>query len=319
MKAAIHSRYGPPSVVTIGEVARPEPAPDEILVNVKATTVNRTDSGYRAASPFLTRFFTGLTGPRQPILGTEYAGEVVEAGADVTRFAVGDRVFGYNEGPFGTHAEYLAVAQDASVAAIPDGVGYEQAAPGTEGAHYAYLYLKKAEVGVGSDVLVYGASGAIGTAAVQLAKARGANVTAVCGTDHVDLVSGLGADRVVDYQTSDFTDDDQRYDFVFDAVGKVTYRLCQPLIKPGGRFAATEMGPYAQNFWLVILTRWSKKGRAIFAFPHHNQRMIERFATLMENGHFRPVVDRSYPLDRIVEAYEYVETGQKVGNVVITV
>jgi NADPH:quinone reductase-like Zn-dependent oxidoreductase len=243
---------------------------------------------------------------------------VVAVGSEVDRFAAGDRVFGYNEGPFGAHAEYLVVDQHASVATIPDQIGFEQAAAGTEGAHYALVNLRRARVAEGQDLLVYGATGAIGSAAVQLAKARGARVTAVCGTAHVDLVRGLGADRVIDYQTTDFTADEQRYDFVFDAVGKVTFGRCKVLLKPGGIFASAELGPFLQNLFLPLSTRWVGGARVIFAFPHHDQRMIERLAEKLQAGSFVPVIDRSYPLDDIVEAYEYVETGQKVGNVIIT-
>lgn len=317
MRAAVQHGYGSPSVVTVTDHPKPVPAADQILVRVSATTVNRTDCGYRGARPFLIRAVAGLRRPRQPVLGTEFAGEVVEIGTDVDRFAVGDRVFGYNEGPFGTHAQFLAIGQDQSVAATPDNVDDDQAAAATEGAHYAIGTLRAAKVGEGTDVMVYGATGAIGSAAVQLAKVRGATVTAVCGTDHVDLVRGLGADRVVDYQTSDFTTDPGRYDLVLDAVGKVTFGRCRGLLKSGGIFSSSELGPWIQNAFLPLTTRFIGDHRVIFVFPRHDQRLIERFAEHLASGAFVPLIDRRYPLEDIVEAYEYVETGQKLGNVII--
>ena len=319
MRAAVHERYGPPSVVAVKEAEKPVADDNDILIRVRAATVNRTDCGYRGASPFPIRFITGLRKPRYTIWGTEYAGEVEEVGSSVTNFKVGDRVFGYNEGPFGTHAEYLVVGSGDSVAKIPDGVSFEHAAASTEGCHYAILNLRMAKAGDGNDVLVYGATGAIGSAAVQLAKERGATVTAVCGTDHVDLVAGLGPDRVVDYQTTDFTDDQKRYDFVFDAVGKVTYSQCKGLLKPGGIFASTELGPWVQNLLLTIGTRFIGSNRVIFAFPRHNQRMIERFAGMLEEASLVPLLDRTYPLDEIADAYTYAESGQKLGNVIIAI
>lgn len=168
-------------------------------------------------------------------------------------------------------------------------------------------------------MLVYGATGAIGSAAVQLAKSLGASVTAVCGTAHVELVRGLGADRVVDYQTTDFTADDQRYDFVFDSVGKTNFATCRRLLKPGGRFASTEMGWLAQNFLLVVATRWIGDRKVIFAFPRHDKKIVEYLAGLLGSGEFSPLIDRTYPLEEIVDSYRYVETGQKLGNVIITV
>lgn len=317
MRAAVQRGYGPPSAVTVTDHPTPVPESDQLLVRVTATTVNRTDCGYRGAKPFLIRAVAGFRRPRQPVLGTEFAGEVVEVGADVNRFAVGDRVFGYNEGPFGTHAQYLAIGQDKSVAATPDNVDDDHAAAATEGAHYALGTLRAAKVGEDTDLMIYGATGAIGSAAVQLGKVRGARVTAVCGTDHQDLVRGLGADRVVDYQTSDFTDDPHRYDMVLDAVGKVTFGQCRGLLKPGGLFTSSELGPWIQNAFLPLTTRFIGEHRVIFVFPRHDQRMIMRLAEHLASEAFVPLIDRRYPLDDIVEAYEYAETGQKVGNVII--
>jgi NADPH:quinone reductase-like Zn-dependent oxidoreductase len=197
-------------VVRISEVEKPTAKENEVLVKVHATTVNRTDCACRAARPFFMRFFTGPTKPRATILGNEFAGEVEAVGSRVTSFEVGDKVFGYNEGPCGAHAEYLSIREDASLATMPANVTYERDAPSTEGSHYALSHLRAARIRRGQDVLVNGASGAIGSAAVQLLKSLGASVTAVCSTDNLGLVRGLGADRVIDYMAGDFTKDELR-------------------------------------------------------------------------------------------------------------
>ncbi|MER5209594.1 NAD(P)-dependent alcohol dehydrogenase [Streptomyces sp. NPDC002838] len=253
------------------------------------------------------------------MLGTEYAGVVEAVGSGVTSFTVGERVFGYNEGAFGTHAEYLSVPQDGAIATVPTGVTFEEAAPGTEGAHYAPAFVRKAGVRAGQDVLVHGATGAIGSAAVQLLKHCGATVTAVCGTAHLELVKGLGADRVVDYTAQDFTRDEQSYDAVFDTVGKSTFGRCRRLLKPGGLYLSSELGPGWQNLLLPLVTPLFRGRKVKFPFPRQDQEMVRYFRDLIESGEFRPVIDRRYPLERIVDAYRYVETGQKIGNVVITV
>jgi NADPH:quinone reductase-like Zn-dependent oxidoreductase len=320
MRAARQSDYGPPSVVSVVDDApRPTPGDGELLVEVHATTVNRTDCGYRSASPPIMRLFAGLRRPKRPTLGNEFAGVVVETGPGVTSFAAGDRIFGYIEGPFGGHAEYLTVHQDASIATIPPHVPEQVAAAATEGSHYALAYTTAGRFGPGMDVMVYGATGAIGSAAVQIAKHLGCTVTAVCATDHVELVTGLGADRVVDYTAGDFTQDPQRYDVVLDAVGKSSWGACKQLLKPRGLYMSSELGHFAQNPMLAIVTRFSRGRRVKFPVPTHDREMIEHLRDLMASGAFVPVIDRTYPLEQIVEAYEYVESGQKIGNVVITV
>ena len=318
MKAAVCTRYGPPEVVVISEVEKPAAGDNGVLVKVHATSVNRTDCAYRAARPFFMRFLTGLIRPRSTVLGTEFAGVVEAIGSGVTSFGVGDKVFGYNEGPFGAHAEYLSIPQDGSVAAMPANVTYQQAAPGTEGSHYALAHIRAAKIHSGQDVLVYGATGAIGSAAVQLLKSLGATVTAVCGTGHVELVKSLGADRVIDYTAGDFTKDEQKYDVVLDSVGKSSFGQCKPLLKPHGIYISSELGPLAQNPFLALIAPLHGGKKVMFPIPKHDQPMVGHLRKLIESGLFRPVIDRTYPLDQIVEAYRYVETGQKTGNVVIS-
>jgi NADPH:quinone reductase-like Zn-dependent oxidoreductase len=319
MKAVVCRTYGPPEIARIEEVDCPLPGDHELLVRVHATTVNRTDCGYRAPSPFLMRLFAGLRRPKWPILGTEFAGEVVGAGSAVTLFAAGDRICGYCEGTFGAHAEYMSLAEDRLIARIPQGRSFEDAAPSTEGAHYALGMLRAAKIGPGRSVLVYGATGAIGSAAVQLAKSLGATVTAICPTQHVEMMKRLGADRVVDYLTTDFTKDDEKYDLVLDAVGKRSFGAVRHMLKPRGIYISSDLGPFVQNPFLALLAPLSRGRKVMFPLPRRDLEAIRYLRGLIESGEFRPVVDRVYPLAQIAEAYRYVETGKKVGNVVITV
>jgi NADPH:quinone reductase-like Zn-dependent oxidoreductase len=319
MKAAVRTRYGPPDVVRIAQVDRPAARDGEVLVKVHATTVNRTDCGLRAARPFIYRPILGLTRPRRTVLGTEFAGEVEAVGTRVTSFRVGDRVFGFNGTSFGAHAEYLVTREHGMVATMPAGLTWEEAAAGTEGSHYALSSVRAAKVRGGQDVLVYGATGAIGSAAVQLLKGLGAQVTAVCDTANLELVKGLGADRVVDYTAEDFTRDTQRYDVVFDAVGKSSFGHCRRLLRPRGTYLSSDLGRLSQNPLLVLVTPLFRGRKVVFPFPRENQEMMSYLRRQLESGAFRPVIDRRYPLDEIVEAYRYVETGRKLGNVVVVV
>lgn len=319
MKAAVRTRYGPPDVVRVEEIDKPSPGDDELLIKVHATTVNRTDCGYRGGTPYLIRFFGGLRRPKTTVLGNEFAGEVVAVGTDVTAFSLGDRVYGYCEGTFGAHAEYMTVRAGRLIARIPTTSTFEKVAPSTEGSHYALNMLRSAKVRKGQAVLIYGATGAIGSAAVQIAKSLGADVTAVCGTAHVDLVGRLGADRVVDYQTTDFTQDDQKYDLVLDAVGKSSFRRCRQLLKPRGIYISADVGILWHGPILALLTPLFRGRKLMFPIPRHDPEAVEYLKRLIESGEFKPVIDRRYPLDQIVEAYHYVESGQKIGNVVITV
>ena len=319
MKAAVHTRYGPPDVVRISDVEKPTARDNEVLVKVHATTVNRTDCGFRAAKPFIVRLFSGLIRPRVTVLGNEFAGVVEAVGTGVTSFEVGDRVFGYNEGPFGAHAEYMTIPEDGVLATMPANVTYEQAAPSTEGSHYALSFIRRAKIRSGQHVLVNGATGAIGSAAVQLLKSLGADVTATCDAENMELVRGLGADRVIDHTAEDFTKDDQTYDVVLDAVGKSSFGRCKRLLKPGGIYLSSELGPLSQNPILALFTPLLGGKKVMFPIPKQDQEMVRYFGKLIDSGAFIPLIDRRYPLDQIVEAYRYVETGQKIGNVVISI
>jgi NADPH:quinone reductase-like Zn-dependent oxidoreductase len=320
MKAAVRTGYGPPETVRVEDVARPTAKDHQVLVKVYATTVNRTDCGFRSGRPFIVRFFSGVRRPRQTILGCEFAGVVEEVGPSVTSFAPGDRVFGFSEWRFGAHAEYLVMADDGSIAPMPANRTYGEVAPSTEGSHYARSLITRARIRGGQRVLVNGATGAIGSAAVQLLRRLGANVTAVCGPDQVELVRGLGADRVIDRSAEDFTKDVQTYDVVLDAVGKSSFGRCRRLLKPKGIYLSSDLGPLSLNPILALVTPLAGRKRVMFPIPpKFRQQEVLQLKEMLESGEFRPIVDRRYRLDEIVDAYAYVETGQKIGNVLIDV
>jgi NADPH:quinone reductase-like Zn-dependent oxidoreductase len=320
MKAAVRTRYGPPEVVSIAEVPPPVAGPGEVLVRVRAATVNRTDCGFRAAEPWIVRFFSGITKPKATILGCEFAGEITEVGEGVSSFAVGDRVFGFSEDRFGAHAEYLSFPADGPIATVAADLSFDQVAPSTEGSHYALSAITKVGIGSGQDVLLNGGTGAIGSAAIQLLKDLGANITAVADTEHLELVRGLGAGWVIDRDVEDFAQDDHAYDVVFDAVGKSSFGRCKRLLKPKGIYLSSDLGPLSMNPVLALITSSFGGRRIRFPIPpKHTKQEVERIRSMIEAGTFLPVVDRRYPLQEIVEAYRYVETGQKIGNVVIDI
>jgi NADPH:quinone reductase-like Zn-dependent oxidoreductase len=318
MKAAVHTRYGPPEVVSIQEVPKPEPKDNEVLLRVHASTVNRTDSGFRSAEYFMSRFWSGLLKPNYQTLGCEFAGQVEAVGRAVKSVKVGERVFGYNDKKCGGHGQYLTLDENDAFTTIPEGLTYEEAAPITEGAHYALGHIRAAKVTSGQSVLVYGATGAIGSAAVQLLKHFGAHVTAVCHTNHVSLAKSLGANVVIDYTKEDYVQAGRLYNVVFDAVGKTSFGHCKPVLTEKGIYISTELGKNWENIYLALLAPLRKGKKVLFPIPTISKADVEFLKHLVEQKQFKPVLDRTYPLDQIVDAYKYVETGQKIGNVVIT-
>lgn len=318
MRAAVSARYGLPDVLQIRERPKPKPKTGEVLVRVRASTVSRTDCGMLEPHPFFVRLGAGLLRPKLTTLGMDFAGQVEAVGAGVAAFAPGDRVFGLSPEVYGAHAEYLCVRADGAIATLPAGMRFGEAVV-CEGAWYADTYLQAFQLAPGHRILVHGASGAIGTAAVQIAKLRGAEVTAVVATRHLDLARSLGAVRVVDHTAQDFTQIDDRFDFVFDAVGKTTYARCRRLLKPAGVFAATDLGPWGQNVLLAIVSRLTRRHRVVFPLPQVKQAraVVEWLRDRLAAGEFRPVIDRTYPLEAIADAYRYVQTQRKTGVVVI--
>ena len=317
MKAVVFDTYGPPEVLRLEEVARPAPQPDEVLIRVHATTVNRTDCGLRAGEPFASRLISGFPRPRWRILGTELAGTVEAAGAAVTEFAAGDEVFGVNAWRFGAHAEFVCMRERGPLAPKPAGMSFDEAAAVCDGAVLALGCLRAARVGQGRSILIYGASGSIGTAAVQLARYLGADVTAVCNPENVELLGSLGADHVIDYTRADFTQNGEAYDIVFDAVGMQPFGRCRDSIRPGGAYLATD---HLHNLALAVWTSMIGSRKVLFPIPPKYAKADVLFLRqLIEEGCYRAVVDRRYSLDDVVEASGYVETKQKTGNVVLTV
>jgi len=318
MRAVVYDRYGPPEVLRTDNVEQPVPKENEIRIKIHATSVTRTDIGLRAGKPFIIRFFFGLLRPKRPILGTELAGEVDAVGRGVTQFVVGDHVFGSTPNfRTGAHAEYICLEESAPIAHKPARMTFEEAAAVTDGMILALMCLEAANVGKAKRIVVYGASGAIGTAGVQLARHFGADVTAVCTTKNVELVKSLGADRVIDYTKEDFTKNGETYDIIFDAVGKHSFSQCKGSLTQGGVFVATDG---LRNAFLALWTSRIGDKKVLFPIPpHYTQKNVLLLKKLIEAGKYRAVIDRCYPLEQVVDAHRYVETEQKTGNVVLTV
>ena len=319
MRAVVHDRYGSPNVLRLEEVERPEPKDDEVLVEIHATTVNRTDCHIRGAKPFLWRLFgAGFLRPKQRLSGSDLAGEVVSVGSAVTEFAVGDHVFGTSGYRFGAHAEFICVPESGRIAHKPAGMSFDEAAAIADGALAALASLKHVNLREGQEIVVYGASGALGTAAVQLAKHFRAHVTAVCSTKNVELVRALGADRVVDYTQEDFTKSGETYDVVLDAVQKHSFRRSRGSLKPGGVYVATDLGFLWHVPLIALASKWVGNRKLVFPLAGPTKEDLLLVKELIEAGKYQAVIDRRYPLEDVVEAARYVETGQKTGNVVLT-
>ncbi len=316
MKAVVQDRYGPPEVLRLEDVDQPVPKDHEVLVRVHATSVTRSDCGVRAAHPFFARIFTGLRRPKTRIAGMELAGVVEAVGATVTEFEVGDEVFGIRSG---ANAEYVCVREQGALARKPAGMSFEDAAAVCDGVIIAHACLRKANLREGRSILIYGASGSIGTAAVQLARHMGATVTAVCNTKNLELMRSLGAGEVIDYLQEDFTKNGKTYDVVFDAVGKHSFRRCRRSLAPGGIYIETDLGFMWHVPPLALLSRWIGDKRVTLPIPRYTKEEVVLLKELIEDGEYRAVIDRRYPLEDVVEATRYVETGQKTGNVVLTV
>lgn len=325
MRAVVRDSYGPPEVLRLADVVTPRPRADQVLIRVHAATVNRTDEGFLTGRPLFVRYFSGFPRPKNRILGTELAGVVEQAGHAVRAFAPGERVFGVNAWDlgkepiteaFGAHAEYVCMRESGALATIPDGVPFAHAAPICDGALLALWNLRAAGVGNAKRVLVYGATGSIGTAGVQLSRHFGAHVTAVCSAQHFELVRSLGADETIDYMKEDFTRSGTRYDVIFDAVGKLSYRRCRNVLNRQGVYVPTD------GLVNIALSRTTRRSRRHVVFPlppRFLQRDVQFIRELMVAGAYRAVIDRTYPLAQAVDAMRYVRTGQKVGNVVLDV
>lgn len=328
MKTSHRTTYGPPEIISIREVSVPAPKADELLIRVQVTTVNRTDCGVLSGEPYIFRFFVGWPNPRHKATCTDFAGTIEAIGSKVNGFAVGDRVFGFNDHGCGSHAEFLTYPANGPIGLIPQHVSFSDAVASLEGAHYALNFIRHAHSALdsenseitleGKNVLVYGATGAIGSAAVQLLRHFGAKVTAVCATQHVQTVQALGPHRVIDYMSEDFTQCGEQFDFVFDAVGKSSFGACRPLLGERGVYLSSELGPGNENLYLPLLTKWRSGPRVLFPIPENIPRTIKLMSELLASEEFRPLIDRTYTLEQLPDAFRYTASGQKVGNVLLS-
>jgi len=317
MKAAVYVQYGQPEVFQIKDVEKPTPANNEILVRVSATAVNSGDVRLRKADPFAVRFIFGLIKPKVNILGSVFSGEVESMGKDVKKFKVGDFVFGHTDMRFGAYAEYKSFPEDGSVALRPADITHAEAAAIPFGGLAALHFIKKANIQAGQNVLIVGASGAVGSAAVQIAKSFGADVTGVCSTVNMALVKSLGADKVIDYTKDDFTKNGEIYDVIFDTVKAISVsRSVKSLSKNGIMIlSAAGMSEMMQGLWI---SKTSNK-KVLTGVISHTEADILFLKELIEAGKFKPVIDRIYPLEQIAEAHAYVEKGHKRGNIIINI
>jgi NADPH:quinone reductase-like Zn-dependent oxidoreductase len=315
MKAVLHERYGPPDVLRVADVERPVPQDDEVLVRVRSSSVTRSDCGVRNNEYWFARVFTGLIRPKRPIAGMEFAGIVEATGSGVTRFAAGDEVFGIKGG---SNADYVCVKESGVIAHKPPQLTFEEAGAIADGGLSAFTMLPALGELDGRHVVVYGASGSIGSACVQVAKNAGARVTAVTETRHVDLVRSLGADEVVDYLQEDWTRRGP-FDGVLDAVGKSSFRKARRALNPGAAYVSADLG-YLWHLPLVVLaTKWLGSRKARIGIARYRQSDLLRLAALIGSDRYRPVIDRAYELDDVVEAARYVESRRKAGNVALRV
>lgn len=316
MKAAVYTKYGPPEVLQVKEVEKPIPNKNELLVKIKATAVNSGDWRLRKADPFAVRFILGLLRPKIKILGSVFSGEVVTIGEEVKHFKVGDFIFGHTDMSFGAYAEYKCLPENGSIALKPNAISHPEAAVIPFGGVTALHFIKKAAIKPGQKVLVVGASGAVGSAAVQIAKAFGAEVTGVCSTSNIALVNSLGADKVIDYTKKDFTQNDETYDVIFDTVKAIAVsRSVKSLNKNGIMIlSAAGISEMLQGIWITMTS--SKK--VMTGVISHSAASIIFLKGLIEAGKLKPVIDRTYALEQIAEAHAYVEKGHKKGNVAIT-
>lgn len=321
MRASVYEDYGSPDALKIQTVSVPHCGNNEVLVRVHCSTVNRTDCGFLRGKPHIVRLFSGLLKPKSKILGCEFAGEVVQKGKQATGYEIGDRVFGFKDDDFGFggHAEYTTMPVGGMLMKIPDSLSYQEVAPALEGAHYALFGIRATGVGKAQKVLVNGGTGAIGSATVQICASMDADVTAVCGTEHVDTMRSLGARQVVDYQRDDFTKLDEQFDVVMDSVGKSTFGQCKPIIKDNGSYISSELGPYCQNPFLALFTPLFGKKQVHFPIPTNQKTDAEYICALMERKQFTPLIDRVYDFEDIASAFHYAESGQKIGNLVINI
>lgn len=322
MKVASNKAYGPPSTIKIIDLPKPVPADKKILIKIHYAGINRTDCGFLRAKPFVTRFFTGLTKPKYISLGCEFSGVVEEIGSSVKQFKVGDKVFGFDDSNFGGYAEYKVIDEAKAIAKMPGNITLKQAGGALEGAHYALFYTYKISDPKNTKVFVNGATGAIGSAAVQILKAKGYYVEASSTTKEVKTVKKLGADKVIDWQKEDISKIATACDVYFDAVGKSSFKEAKKILKPGGLYMSSELGKFGQNPLLSLINpvqRLITKKNIKFPVPSTRKKEILAIAKYINSGGYLPLIDREYDIKDIVDGFKYVEAGKKVGNVIVKI
>jgi NADPH:quinone reductase-like Zn-dependent oxidoreductase len=317
MKASVRYSYCPPEFVRIEDIPIPEPKRGEVRVKVMATTISRTDIGILTGMPLLIRAFAGFPKPSLPVTGTDFAGIIDKVGEDVAEFKPGDRVWGFDDSGAGSHAEYVCFSTKKALLHIAEGIDFAEIVACAEAAHYAINFLNKVDLSPESHVLVNGGTGAIGSAAIQLLKAREVQVTAVCHEANLEKVKALGADRVIALERENFTKEKVEYDFVFDAVGKSRFSLCEPVLKPGGIYISSELGPNWENVRLALTTPFQGGKKVIFPIPSNLKKSMQITQDLYLQGKFRPLMDQPVVLDDIKNAFPYVASGKKIGNLIL--
>jgi NADPH:quinone reductase-like Zn-dependent oxidoreductase len=316
MKAAVRYQYASPEKIRIIDMPKPIPKTNQVLIRVMATTINRTDCGVLSGSPYIFRFFVGWPKPKNHILGTDFSGIVEEVGSMVTKFRVGDRVWGFEDEGLPSQAEYLAYGEDKNIMIIPEGLSFAEGAACAEGAHYALNFLNYVKLNPESRVLVNGATGGIGSAMVQFLKGQGVHVTATANTKNMDLIQSLGPDHVIDYEKEDFTKIGENFDVIFDTVGKSTFGKCKVLLKENGCYLSSELGEGIENLYLPLVTKIKGGKRVLFPIPSNIKGSMSSIQKMVIEGKFHPIIEKSFPLEHASEAYSYVASGKKTGNVV---
>jgi len=321
MLAATYDHYGPPEVLELKTVPIPDYGNEDVLIKVHFSTVNRTDCGFLRAEPAIVRLIAGLTKPKNTILGSEFSGEVVATGSAVSDYQAGDRVFGFKDDDygFGGHAQFTSMSVNGLMAKIPDHLSFADAAPALDGAHYALQAIRATQIQKAQRVLINGATGSIGSAALQIICSMDVNVTAVCATPHEQAMRDLGAQKTIDYLNEDFTHVNEHYDVVLDAVGKSSFGRCKQILTKRGRYTSSELGAYCQNPILALLTPVLSQQRVHFPIPKNSRSDADYLLGLMQNRQYQPLIDRTFSLENIREAFNYVETGEKIGNVLLEI
>lgn len=318
MQAIYREKYGNEDVLELRDIPIPNYGPKDVLVRIHCTTINRTDCGGLTGKPYAVRLFTGIPNPKRPVPGTDFAGVVDAIGSEVSQFKVGDRVWGFNDDGLSSQAEFMSIREDKSILKIPEGLSYSDVVCAAEGAHYALTGIKAVDLKKGDRVLVNGATGAIGSAMLQILKDKHIEVTAVCNTKNVELIASLGAAKIYNHEVEDFTQMDQNsYPVIFDSVGKSSFGACRHLLEKNGIYISTELGPSNENLYLPLLTKIKGGKRVLFPIPKNTKESLSYMTGLIERGNFTPIIDRLYSPTQIKEAYRYVASGAKTGNVLL--